>query len=100
MSAGCTVGRQPARVLFVCDGGKGIGVHFIAGTPARADLQLSDGRYLMLPQVISASGARYANADESVVFWNKGRTAFIDEGGRETYSGCVQSDQGDASHRS
>ena len=41
-----------------------------------------------LPQARSASGARYANANESVVFWNKGDTAFIDENGKSTYSGC------------
>jgi membrane-bound inhibitor of C-type lysozyme len=43
----------------------------------------------MLPQAPSASGARYANGDESIVFWNKGNTAFIEEGGRTTYQGCV-----------
>ena len=55
------------------------------------DLKLSDGRSLSLPQVLSGSGARYANKDESFVFWNKGDTAFITEGasGEETYSDCV-----------
>ncbi len=55
------------------------------------ELKLSDGRSLSLPQVMSGSGARYANKDESFVFWNKGDTAFITEGaaGQETYSGCV-----------
>jgi membrane-bound inhibitor of C-type lysozyme len=39
---------------------------------------------------MSGSGARYANADESFVFWNKGDTAFITEGGgKEIYSGYV-----------
>jgi membrane-bound inhibitor of C-type lysozyme len=33
----------------------------------------------------------YANRDESFVFWNKGRAAFIEEGGTRTYTGCVQS---------
>jgi membrane-bound inhibitor of C-type lysozyme len=46
-----------------------------------------------LPQVISGSGARYANADESFVFWNKGDTAFITEGPDDndnmTYKDCV-----------
>ena len=40
-------------------------------------------------QTVSASGARYANADQSFVFWNKGQTAFIEENGKQTYSGCV-----------
>jgi membrane-bound inhibitor of C-type lysozyme len=40
---------------------------------------------------MSGSGARYANADETMVFWNKGNTAFITEGSddKETYSGCI-----------
>ena len=50
---------------------------------------LSDGRKLTLPQALSGSGARYANADDSFVFWNKGYTAFIDERGKPTYSGCT-----------
>ena len=52
---------------------------FISGTfrDAKVDLVLSDRRKLSLLQVISASGARYANINESFVFWNKGNTAFI-----------------------
>jgi membrane-bound inhibitor of C-type lysozyme len=57
------------------------------------ELTLSDGRKLALPQAVSASGARYANADESVVFWNKGRTAFVEEAGKQTYTGCAQTQQ-------
>ena len=55
------------------------------------DLKLSDGRSLKVPQAMSASGARYANKDETFVFWNKGDTAFVTEGkdGKEAYSGCA-----------
>jgi membrane-bound inhibitor of C-type lysozyme len=52
-------------------------------------LALSDGRKVTLPQAMSGSGARYANADESIVFWNKGNTAFIEEKGKTTYEGCA-----------
>ncbi len=40
---------------------------------------------------MSGSGARYANKDETFVFWNKGDTAFITEGknDNQTYSDCV-----------
>jgi len=54
----------------------------------RVDLSLPDGRKLSLAQVLSASGARYANADESIVFWNKGRTAFLQESDVVTQSDC------------
>jgi membrane-bound inhibitor of C-type lysozyme len=52
-------------------------------------LLLSDGRTMTLPHALSADGARYANPDESFVFWNKGNGAFITEQGTTTYSGCV-----------
>jgi membrane-bound inhibitor of C-type lysozyme len=88
-------GRAPSEVpvaiaAFSCEQGKTIGAVFYK---AKVDLTLSDGRKLSLPQAISASGARYANADESFVFWNKGNTAFITEGRVEpqpqTYTNCV-----------
>jgi putative hemolysin len=76
------------QVTFLCAGGKSIDANFINGVPSSVKLALSDGRALDLPQVESGSGARYANADESVVFWNKGNTAFIEEGGKTTFAGC------------
>ncbi len=44
---------------------------------------------LVLPQTISASGARYANEDESVVFWNKGDSITITKDGQEIFTGTV-----------
>ena len=56
-------------------------------------ITLSDGRAMRLPQTISASGIRYANADESFVFWSKGATAFVAEGvgntASQTYANCI-----------
>ena len=54
-------------------------------------LTLSDGKKLDLPQTLSGSGIRYANADKSFVFWSKGDTAFVEEGPKQTqtYSDCV-----------
>jgi membrane-bound inhibitor of C-type lysozyme len=77
-----------AVATFKCKDGKSIDASFYAD---KVDLKLSDGRSLSLPQVLSGSGARYANKDESFVFWNKGDTAFITEGasGEGTYSDCV-----------
>ncbi|MCX6736566.1 MAG: MliC family protein, partial [Candidatus Parcubacteria bacterium] len=69
-------------VIFVCTGDKTIGAQFRSSS---VDLQLNDGRTMTLPQAISASGARYANADESFVFWNKGDTAFVTEGSETTF---------------
>jgi len=55
----------------------------------RVELNLSDGRSMLLIQAVSASGARYANTDESFIFWNKGNTAFITEGNKNTYVDCL-----------
>lgn len=54
-------------------------------------LILSDGRSMTLPQVISADGARYANADQSFVFWNVGNGATIYENNEATFSNCTAS---------
>lgn len=54
-------------------------------------LTLADGKKLTLPQTLSGSGIRYANPDESFVFWSKGDTAFVEEGANRsvTYADCV-----------
>src|SRR5262245_30436395 len=77
-----------AKAKFACHGGKTIMAGFY---PSSVKLKLSDGRSLTVPQAMSGSGARYANADESFVFWNKGDTAFITEGNpeKQTYADCV-----------
>jgi membrane-bound inhibitor of C-type lysozyme len=51
---------------------------------------LSDGRTMILPQTISADGTRYANKDDSVIFWSKGNGLVFTENGKETYTGCIQ----------
>lgn len=78
-------------VLFSCDTGKTIMATFYPTDDKAVDLVLSDKRNYSLPHAISASGARYATPDESIVFWNKGNTAFITENGTTTFSGCVTS---------
>jgi membrane-bound inhibitor of C-type lysozyme len=90
-SAAMAADSQSVSATFACDGGKTIHAIFNTGSQPTVQLKLSDGRQLVLPQAMSASGARYANRDESLVFWNKGRTAFIEEAGQRTYTGCKQS---------
>lgn len=79
------IGADITDALFVCDNKKAIGANF---HKKGVILNLSDGRILTLPQTISASGARYANSNESFIFWNKGDTAFIDENGNRTFENC------------
>ena len=77
-----------AKATFKCQAERTIEATFYADS---VDLKLSDGRAMKLPQTISGSGARYANEDESFVFWNKGDTAFVTEGPDETmtFKDCV-----------
>ncbi|MGB8815656.1 MAG: MliC family protein [Minisyncoccia bacterium] len=81
----------PKTVTFQCDSSKSIIATFYPTDDKFVDLKLSDERNMSVPHAVSASGARYAKADESFVFWNKGDTAFITEGtsSTETYSNCV-----------
>jgi putative hemolysin len=72
--------------LFNCADNKTIQAVFLKDS---LSLTLSDGRHLRLLQGMSGSGARYVNTDESFVFWNKGDTAFIEEGKETSYKDCV-----------
>lgn len=77
-----------ATVKYACADGKTIAATYYAG---KVDLALDDGRTMSLPQTMSGSGIRYANADESFVFWSKGNNAFATEGDpdKPTYADCV-----------
>jgi membrane-bound inhibitor of C-type lysozyme len=77
-----------AEVSYTCDQGKTIDATIYQNS---AKVVLSDGRTMMLPQTVSADGTRYANKDESFVFWSKGNTAFVTEGdpNNPTYNNCV-----------
>lgn len=77
------------NINYKCDGGKTISAVYF---DSKVELSLSDKRNLLLMQAISGSGVRYTNTDESVTFWNKGSTAFIEEGllNNMTYANCIQ----------
>lgn len=74
------------KVSFVCNDQKSIQAKFFK---QNVTLDLSDGRHKSLSQTVSASGARYADADGSFVFWNKGDTAFVDEKDERTFDSCI-----------
>lgn len=78
-----------ASVDYACGDGKAIAATYYAD---HVDLKLSDGRAMSLPQTMSGSGIRYADADETIVFWSKGNTAFVTEGdpNSPTFRNCVQ----------
>lgn len=73
--------------VYECAEGKSV---WAAYKDAEVTLSLSSGSNITLPLAMSASGARYANEDDSFVFWNKGKTAFIQENASTTYSDCTE----------
>lgn len=76
-------------VRYSCANGRAIEARFILDEPAKVKLRLSDGRKIELPQVYAASGARYANAKETFIFWTKGEEAFVVEEDILTYRECT-----------
>lgn len=95
-------GELIASVTYACDDSKSIAAEYYdrevvqqgQGQPpipgGTVVLRLSDERTLILPQTISGSGVRYANAGESIIFWNKGNTAMLQEGGEDSYKNCAE----------
>lgn len=91
------------HAYFSCDKGKTIDATFYIGETkvpvnegeppvpgGSVKILLSDGRAMTLGQSISADGARYANTDESFVFWDKGNGALVLEDNVEkSYMGCI-----------
>ena len=104
LAAAPAAAQPAASVQYRCDGGKSLSADYFNGPlrtapdgrpvpGGRVDLVLGDGRRLSLPRTLSGSGIRYANGDETVVFWSKGDGAFLEEGPRQavTYANCVAS---------
>jgi membrane-bound inhibitor of C-type lysozyme len=88
-AAGSALADEAVNIVtFACVGDKTIHAVFYSD---EVHLDLSDGRSMNLPQTMSGSGIRYANKDESFVFWSKGNTAFVTEGAdeKETFSDCI-----------
>jgi membrane-bound inhibitor of C-type lysozyme len=74
------------ETVFACPQGRSIQVGFAEGV---AVVDLSDGRRFALEQAPSASGARYTNEGETIIFWTKDESAFLEEGGIMTYRDCT-----------
>lgn len=91
-----------ATIQYSCAQGKSLTAEYFDGPTrtapdgrpipgGRVVLTLAEGKKLTLAQTPSGSGIRYANDDESFVFWSKGDTAFVEEGPSQTvtYQDCV-----------
>jgi membrane-bound inhibitor of C-type lysozyme len=97
------VKTETNALTYSCNAGRSIVATFYDGPSKVADradmppipggsvdITLSDGRKMKLNQTISADGVRYANGDESFVFWTKGNGALVLENNvSKTYIGCI-----------
>lgn len=87
--SGAIADEPISEVKYACADGKSIEATYYS---EKVELELSDGREMTLPQTVSGSGIRYANADESFVFWSKGDSAFATEGdpNTPTFADCME----------
>lgn len=83
--------NDPSFTVYECSDDKSIWASY---KESEVSLSLSDGSTIFLPQATSGSGARFANEDESIVFWDKGGSAFLEQNGEKTYDGCEKRDRG------
>ena len=74
-----TVHYDGEPVVYSAEDGASFRVHFADDT--EHVLLILNGERYPLERTISASGARYANEDESIVYWNKGKSAFVEVDG-------------------
>ena len=72
----CLRPRNSEPVLYGAEDNTLFTAHF-PGDTENVLLMLDGGRH-ELERAVSASGARYVNEDESIVYWAKGRKAFIE----------------------
>ena len=85
-------GNNPPKIaeaeMYVCGSNKSITAVWRPEDASRVSLRLSHSPRVSLSQAVSASGARYASADEKFTFWEKDGEASITENGKITYSDC------------
>ncbi len=72
--------------IFNCSSGREIKISYDHGGDS-ADLFL-EGKTYKLHRVISASGARYANKEETVIFWEHQGEAMVELDGKIIEKGC------------
>ncbi len=102
---------QIATALYSCDSRVSVTASFYnteattteatPGNPpapsGKVSLVVNNGTPFWLPQTLSADGGRYANAEESIVFWDKGNGALFMQQGQKDLANCIKlaADPGD-----
>jgi len=108
ISGAQTENKLIATATYTCDGGKTITAAYYQGPPApqpqpgeppmsndTVRLTFDNGLTMTLKRTISADGVRFANANESFVFWNKGNDALVlQDGEQKDYTNCTSGGTG------
>ena len=72
--------RAPVNVAFTCQDGQSPVLRVFQDD--RATIRLDDGRVVEMAREAAASGERYGG--DGLTFWQKGREATLEVGGRST----------------
>ena len=81
--------REPAYgdpVDYACSSGKKFSAEYGDGV---VRLVLPSGAYTLELTQEDYSGIKFSNRNEAVILWTKDFSAFIQEAGETTYSGCM-----------
>jgi membrane-bound inhibitor of C-type lysozyme len=91
--SGTVAAANTGSAMYTCDTGTISAIYLNSTLPnSSVQLSLSDGRTLVLPQVMSGSGIRYetgAGTSKDIQFSSEGANAFLTENGKITYNNCV-----------
>ncbi|WP_432810793.1 MliC family protein [Pantanalinema sp. GBBB05] len=86
--------QSPTKVSYRCDANKGF--HAVYRPDGSDNVRLTFGsKVITLPQVESASGAKYSNG--SVTLNTKGDEAFVEVGDKVLFENCVAQQRGGVS---
>lgn len=83
----CATKEVIQNYTYLCDDGTIVSIQFLSTDIRSANIQLEmEGTKQVLMPVMSASGAKYSN--DTLVWWGKGDTGFIEKQGVQIKSNC------------
>lgn len=82
------------NLTFVCPSGNEIAIRYMDYSGSVVRMALSESLIFELERTETVSGARFANLDETVVFWNRDDGATVELDGSILYDSCpLKSDE-------
>lgn len=81
--------RQVKKVSYRCANEAQITAYYDEKND-NVTVYLSNNSNYTLPHILSASGIKYANNDETLIFWSKGSEAFFMDNNVKTFDRCFE----------